>query len=145
MHDANTKATGGYIHGEVKLAITLRLLDGGDALDLGVMFDITPDHCTKIMHYVLVHWVIKANIGDINMIKYLGDKNAISKASTDFSKRYNGVLIGAIGTLDGRLVRVVRPGFRSFVTNPVSFFSSKGFNTRNVQCAVDHKKKVLWF
>ena len=33
MYDANVATTGGYIAGEVKLAITLRLLAGGDAYD----------------------------------------------------------------------------------------------------------------
>ena len=41
MHGENTKVTGACIPGGVKLAITLRLLAGGDALDVGVMFDQT--------------------------------------------------------------------------------------------------------
>ena len=45
MYDANCKTTGGYISGEVKLAVTLRLLAGGDALDLGLIFDIGSNHC----------------------------------------------------------------------------------------------------
>ena len=101
MYEANTKTTGGYISGEVKLAITLRLLAGGDALDLGVMFDVQSDHCNKIMYDVLMLWIIKPDIGDLNMIKYLGDKQAMSKVSAGFSKRSNGVLIGAIGAIDG--------------------------------------------
>ena len=40
MYDAHCISTGGYVSGEVKLAITLRLLAGGDALDLGILFDI---------------------------------------------------------------------------------------------------------
>ena len=53
MYDANVKTTGGYIAGEVKVAITLRLLGGGDALDLGVIFDVEPCHCRKISFDVL--------------------------------------------------------------------------------------------
>ena len=37
MYDANVKATGGYISGEVKLAIALRMLAGGDSYDLAVI------------------------------------------------------------------------------------------------------------
>ena len=58
MYEANTQTTGGYISGEVKLAITLRLLAGGDALDLGVMFDVQTYHCNKIMYDVLKFWII---------------------------------------------------------------------------------------
>ena len=49
MYDANVATTGGYIAGEVKLAITLRLLAGGDALDIAVIFDVYAGHI--IMFY----------------------------------------------------------------------------------------------
>ena len=65
--------------------------------------------------------------------------------SNGFSKRSNGVLVGAIGAIDGWLVRIQRPSFRSDrIINPVSFFSRKGFYALNVQCIVDDQKKVLW-
>ena len=48
------KTIGGYIYGEVKLAITLRLLAGGDALNLGTIFDIYSDWCIKLMYEVLI-------------------------------------------------------------------------------------------
>ena len=110
MYEANTKATGGYIYGEVKLAITLRLLADGNALDLGVMFDVQTYHCNKIMYDVLINWIIKPDIGNLNMVKYLGDKSAMARVSTGFSTRSNGVLIGVISVIDGWLVRIVRPG-----------------------------------
>ena len=53
MFDAHLLTSGGYISGEVKLAVTLRLLAGGSCYDLGVIFDITPNYCNKIMFYVL--------------------------------------------------------------------------------------------
>ena len=144
MYDANVKATGGYISGEVKVAIALRLLAGGDALDLAVMFDVHSDHCTVILYQVLLHWIIKPNIGNLNMKKYLGDKEAMAKVSKGFAKRSDGVLVGAIGAIDGWLVRIICPGMRDLIMNPVSFFSRKGFYALNVQCIVDHRKKVLW-
>ena len=39
---SNKRTTGGYISGEIKLGITLRLLVGGNSLDSGVIFDISP-------------------------------------------------------------------------------------------------------
>ena len=144
MYDANVKTTGGYVAGEVKLALTLRLLGGGDALDLAVIFDIEPCHCRKIMFDVLQEWVIAGNIGDLNMTKYLGDEMAMAKVSHGFSKRSRGIFKGAIGALDGWVVRIVRPGWRDKIKNPMSFFSRKGFYALNVQCIVDDKKRVLW-
>ena len=34
------ESTGGYISGEIKIVITIWLLAGGDAMDIGVIFDI---------------------------------------------------------------------------------------------------------
>ena len=55
LYDTNVLSTGGYISCEVKLAITIRLLDGGDVLDLVVMFDIYPSYLQKIMKEVLMY------------------------------------------------------------------------------------------
>ena len=53
MFDAHEKTSGGYISGETKVGITLRLLAGGDINALGVLFDITPNHCTVLILDVL--------------------------------------------------------------------------------------------
>ena len=53
MFDAHEKTSGGFISRETKVGITLRLLAGGDINDLGVLFDITPNHCTLLMLVVL--------------------------------------------------------------------------------------------
>ena len=101
MYDAHVLSSCGYMSGEVKLAITIRLLAGGDALDLAVIFDIYPSHLQKIMKEVLMYWIIIPNIGKINMMKYLNDIEAMNKVSQGFAKRSNGVLKGCIGAIDG--------------------------------------------
>ena len=79
------------------------------------------------------------------MVKYLNDVEAMSKVSQGFSKRSNGVLKGAIGALDGWLVRIRSPSwFSDRVTSSITFFSRKGFFALNVQFIVDDKKRVLW-
>ena len=145
MFIAHEKTSGGYVSGETKLGLTLRLLAGGDALDLGVMFDIHPKRCRQIMAEVLIKWIIKPKIGGINFYDYLADQEAMHKVSYGFARRSNGVFRGAIGALDGWLVRIIRPcwqrdGFR----NITAFFSRKGFYALNVQVIVDDKKRVLW-
>ena len=84
MYDAHVKTTGGYISGKVKLAITLRMLAGGDSYDLAVIFYVHFDHCTRILHEVLLNWIIKNGIGDLNMMKYLKDEEAMAKVSDGF-------------------------------------------------------------
>ena len=51
-----------YVAGEVKVGVTLHLLAGSNAVDLGVIFDTTPDTCITIMYEVLLHCVIKKTL-----------------------------------------------------------------------------------
>ena len=140
MFDANVKTTGGYISGKVKIGIILRLLAGGDTLNLGVIFDITSKTCHNMLYEVLLHWVINTGIGYINMKKYLNDEQTMACISDGFSNCSYGILKGAIGATAGWLVRIVRPLFRvNVIKNIVSFFSRKGFYGLNVQIIVDDK------
>lgn len=144
MYDANVKATGGYISGEVKVAIILSLLTDSNALDLVVMFDVHSDHYTVILYQVLSHWIIKPNIGNLNIEKYLGaGKIAMSKKSKGFAKRSNSNFVGAICAIDLWLVYIARPSMRDLIINPLTFFSRKGCYSLNVQCIVDDRNNVM--
>ena len=145
MYRAHVSTSGGYISGEVKLAITLRMMAGGDALDLGALFDISSSYCRDIFNYVLEYWIVKPNLGGMDIKAYLSNHNEMKRVSNGFARRSNGVLTGAIGAIDGWLVKIVRPSYRvDKIKNVVGFFSRKGFYALNVQCMVDHDKKVLW-
>ena len=145
MYHAHKLTSGGYIPGEVKLAITLRLLAGGSALDLAIIFDINEKHCIRMFTKVLKKWIILPNIGKIDINSYINDDNALQHVSQGFSKRSNGLLKGAIGAIDGWLIKIQRPTFtRDGITHSKSFFSRKGFYALNVQCVVDNEKRVLW-
>ena len=145
MFNAHEQTSGGYVSGETKLAITLRLLAGGDSYDLGVMFDISYGHCEIILYDVLEKWIIKTGIGKIDVEEYLNNILEMKDVSKGFSVRSNGLLVGAIGAIDGWLVRIVRPFMRKDgQKNPTSFYSRKGFYALNVQCIVDHRKKIWW-
>ena len=79
------------------------------------------------------------------MKKYVGDKEAMKHVSRGFSKRSNGVLKGAVGAIDGWLVKIRRLNYHmDGITNPVPFFLRKGYYALNVQCIVDDRKKVIW-
>ena len=81
----------------------------------------------------------------MNMKAYLENEEEMERVSLGFSKRSKGILRGAIGALDGWLVKIVRPSWSvDRLKNVVGFFSRKGFYALNVQCLVDHNKKVLW-
>ena len=67
MDQAHVQTSGWYISGEIKLALTLRLLAGGDTLNLGVLFDLSSNYCKEIINMVLLNWIIKPNIGDMDI------------------------------------------------------------------------------
>ena len=145
MYCAHCHTSGGYISGEIKLAVAIRLLAGGDALDLCVLFDIGHRWCKQILYDVLENWIVAPNLGGMDIEKYLSNDDELERVSTGFSKRSNGLLTGAIGAIDGWLVKIQRPNFPlDGCKNIVGFFSRKGFYALNVQCLVDHNKKVLW-
>ena len=76
------------------------------------------------------------------MSAYLEGEEVISMVSTGFFFRSNGVITGAIGAIDGWLVKITRPSWMfDRVRNPISFFSRKGSYALNVQFIVDHDKK----
>ena len=145
IYKAHLNTSGGYVSGEVKLALTIRMLAGGSPYDLSVIFDISPSHCKTIFIWVLVNWIIGTNIGKMDIVGYMNDDEAMKKVALGFARRSNGVLRGAIGAIDGWLVKIQRPWkIRDNVKDPASFFSRKGFYALNVQCMVDDRKRVLW-
>ena len=112
IYNAHSKTSSGYISGEIKLAITIRMLAGGDPYDLGVLFDISDKWCRHIFIHVLKEWIIDINLGEMDITSYLTDENELNRVSVGFSKRSNGVLIGAIGAIDGWLVKIKRPSIK---------------------------------
>ena len=123
MYESLSKTNGGYVSGGVKLAVTIRLLAGGDVLDLGVIFDIYLDNFTKIIYDILLKCIIPSDIGIMNMTNYVGYNSAMDKVSIGFSQRSNGILKGAIGVFNSWLVRIVKPSWlRDKVKNPTTFF-----------------------
>lgn len=123
----------------------MRLLAGGDALDLGAMFDIFSSWCLVILYEVLQEWLVDMKIGGIDIKSYVNNKDAMDAVSEGFSKRSNGILKGAIGALDRWLVCIQRPSYYfDKIINPVAFFSRKGFYALNKTGQIEIDTKALF-
>jgi hypothetical protein len=145
MDYCHRKSTGGFIPGELKLALTLRMLAGGSYMDLALLFETSFSTSYEIFHYVINEWINNEELVKINGFDYLNDDVRMKSVAYEFSKKSNGIFNGVIGAIDGWLVRIKRPSCRrDKVRNPGSFFSRKGFYAINVQVVVDRKKKVLY-
>lgn len=57
MFKAHQQICGGYMCGEVKLAIALRLLAGLSCLDIACIFHVNRMHIYEIFHDMLANWI----------------------------------------------------------------------------------------
>ena len=55
---APEESTGGFIYGEIKLALTLRLLAGGSYLDLSLLFEMGFTYSCVVFHDVTGNWIL---------------------------------------------------------------------------------------
>jgi len=67
MDNAHMKSTGGFISGEVKLALTLHLLAGGSYIDLSLLYETGFTYSYEIFHDVITNW-----INDDRLVKVSG-------------------------------------------------------------------------
>lgn len=139
---ASLQGRGGLIAGEVKVAISLRILAGGSYLDLMPLFDVSVSHIYVIFEQFL-SWVGTAF--NFPLHKYLHDKNwpALATIAENFSYGSNGVFSGIIGAIDGLAIRIRSPRL-SEVTDPGNYYCRKGFYALNVQAICDRSKKFTW-
>ncbi|KAL7545061.1 hypothetical protein ACHAWF_014107 [Thalassiosira exigua] len=144
MIHCHDESTGGFICGEIKLALTLRLLAGGSYLDLALLFECGWSHAYNIFHEVLEKWILDDKFVQMNGVEYCTDVERMKNVATDFSRTSNGVINGCIGAIDGWIVKIARPTKKDGVYNPGSFYSRKGFYGINVQAIVDKKKRILY-
>jgi hypothetical protein len=142
---AHGATSSGFVSGEIKVAITLRILAGGSYLDLFVIYNIFQTHAYKIFHDTLKNWICNDEIFSINGEQYLNDLEAMKEVAKGFEQNCRcGVFRGCIGAVDGWLVKISQPCRKDGVTQPGDFFSRKGFFAINVQVIVDRFKRVLY-
>ena len=144
---AHEQSTGGFVSGEVKLALTLRLLAGGSYMDLALLFDVGFSTAYEILHKVIKEWILDDRLVKINGIDYCEDDLRIAKVAREFAKKSNNAINGCIGAIDGWIVKIRKPSISKDLYNssdPKSFFSRKGFFGINVQAIVDSKKRILY-
>jgi hypothetical protein len=134
---AHQKSTGGMICGEVKLAMTLRILGGGSYLDMAMIFKSTFNHANKLFVRIVNNWLCHSSFYPINGVAYLNDEKRMAKVATEFAQSSCGVINGCIGALDGWVVKIRKPTLNvDEVNEPSSFYSRKGYFS-------SHARKVL--
>ena len=129
----NGKGSRGRCHslicGEIKLALTLRMLAGSSYLDIMLQHDITHPHIYRIFHHVTKYWICNDKVTQINLYNDLQDEEEMKKTSRDFANGSSaGFFKGCIGAIDGWLIRIKCPSIiADGIKNPGTFYSRKGF------------------
>jgi hypothetical protein len=144
MHHAQKQVSGGFICGEIKVALSLRMISGGSYLDLSLLFDISCTSSYDIFHNVVANWFNHESISKLSGREFLNSLDRMAKVASEFAVKSSGKFTGCIGALDGWLVRINKPTEADGVDNPGDYFSRKGFYCVNVQVIVDRNKKVLY-
>jgi hypothetical protein len=139
---AMLRDVGGYIVGEVKVAISLRMLAGGSYLDLVPLFGVGKAALYFIFDNFL-HWILTTFSFPLPKMIRQNDWESLTALSDQFAERSNGVFHGVFGALDGIAIRIKSPR-ESEVSDPKNFYCRKGFFALNVQAISDKSKRFLW-
>jgi DDE superfamily endonuclease len=129
------------ICGEVKLAVTIRMLVGGSYLDLFGLFGVGTTHLYNTFHQV-VQWILLTF--EFPLVKWLREQNwaALESLALDYAKKTGGVFYGPFGSLDGIAVIIQSPTLDE-VSDPGNYYCRKGFYALNIQAICDKKKHFL--
>ena len=87
MFNANGATTGGYLSGEVSVAITLRVLAGGSKFDIGALFDIHFNSVNRIFWNVMKNWIDSDLFYEIHIKNYLDDPVRARECANYFSEK----------------------------------------------------------
>lgn len=144
--DSNTlKATefkGGTICGEIKLALTLRMLAGAAYLDMILIFQVVSSTVYSIFHEV-IRWVNHALSFPLPALLTYKDISGLSRIANGFGCFTGDSFWGAIGAIDGLAIKIACPSLTE-VPDPGNYYCRKGYYALNVQAIVDSYKRFLW-
>lgn len=135
---------GGIVSGEIKLAVTIRMLAGASYLDLILSYGIKSATIYNVFHECK-EW-INASF-HFPLVDYFKneDLEALRGISEDFSSRSNGVFTGVIGAIDGLAIRIRCPSSTiDGIEDCGNYYCRKGFYALNLQAICDSHKRILW-
>jgi hypothetical protein len=141
--NAATEAIGGFVSGQYKMAIFIRLLAGASYLDLLQQYNISTASIynffhegvgwvNETFHFPLTDWLQKENW------------EALHRVSDQFAAASGDAFKGCIGALDGLAIKIKCPTLCQLIPDPGNYFCRKGFYALNVQAICDKLRRFLW-
>ena len=129
------------IQGEVKVAVSLRMLAGGSYLDLIPMFDVSS--YVYVIFRQFLDWVLSTM--QFPLVDWLMNRNweVLEHLALQFAEKSNAIFYGPFASLDGVAIRIHSPRLKE-VPDPGNYCCRKGFYALNVQAICDKLKRFLW-
>jgi hypothetical protein len=134
---------GGFISGELKVAIAIRMLGGGSYLDLMFGFSISRSTLYREFDNV-ISWINECFEFELPGFLHNKDAKSLKSISDGFAEFSGGVFNGIIGALDGIAIRINCPTEADGIVDPGNYWTRKQFYALNVQAICDAKKRFLW-
>ena len=103
-----TAYVGGYISGEIKVAIMLRILAGSSYLDMLMIFCVGKTTVYDAFHEIIT-WINSTFEFELRGLLESENLVGLQKISEGFAKFSNGQLVGIIGAIDRIAIRIKRP------------------------------------
>ena len=79
MNHVHVQSTVGFVSGELKLALTSRLLAGGTYMDLTLLYEVGITYVYEILHDVVWNWINDGMLVNISGEDYLNDNRRNGK------------------------------------------------------------------
>lgn len=127
--------------GEVKVAVSLRLMAGGSHLDLVPLFGVSSSHLHNTFEAFL-GWVVLSF--EFPLVRWPQEQIVrLCSLANHFVEKPNGVFFGPFGTVDGLTIRFRCPCLME-VPDHGNSHCCKGFHALNAQAICDEDKHFLW-
>ena len=85
MSHTHVQSTGGFVPGEVKLALMLSLLAGGTYMDLTLLYEVKMTYVYKVLHAIVCNWINDDRLVNSNGEDYLNDDRLMAKVANNFA------------------------------------------------------------
>jgi hypothetical protein len=134
---------GGFISGELKLAIAIQMMAGASYVDLIFGFLISQSTLYREFDNIIT-WINESFQFSLAGFIKNKDEEKLIDISNDFAEFSCGVFNGIIGAPDGIAIRINCPSAADGVPDPGNYWTRKQFYALNVQAICDSKKQFLW-
>jgi len=135
------KSSGSSITPAWRLAITLRMLAGGDPCGCADMAHVSDKTVWPVVYETVDAINRHFPVQDFDVM----DAAKLKQLESEFAMRSENVVRGCVGAIDGTAVCIRKPLSSECGGKPWHYYNRKGFYALNLQAVCDSKKRFLYY